>query len=257
MLTRGRIVDKGDRNAMREKVKIGFIGSSAPSSPHHESFKAFIPKEVDFTFVQEEGAGGSLYDARDKVDSLIKQTAGMVEKHGWDGVIISGGPREVLNPGLWGRLSSAMKVPVATALSSSVAALKVFSARRVLLMTPVDDKLKEMYRDFLSEFGIEASYPAQTLRAHTDAQKLTPGDVESMTRTTFMARPGADAIYFQGALLDPIKVLDKMEAELNVPIVASNPAMLWFILSKLELSYRTAGYGRLLASWPPLPTASL
>jgi maleate cis-trans isomerase len=242
---------------MREKVKIGFIGSSAPSSPHHESFKAFIPKEVGFTFVQEEGAGGSLYDARDKVDSLIKQTAGMVEKHGWDGVIISGGPREVLNPGLWGRLSSALKVPVATALSSSVAALKVFSARRVLLMTPVDDKLKEMYRDFLSEFGIEASYPAQTLRAHTDAQRLTPGDVESMTRTTFMARPGADAIYFQGALLDPIKVLDKMEAELNVPIVASNPAMLWFILSKLELSYRTAGYGRLLASWPPLPTASL
>jgi maleate cis-trans isomerase len=72
--------------------------------------------------------------------------------------------------------------------------LKVFSVRRVLLMTPVDDKLKEMYRDFLAEFGIEASYPPQTLRAHTDAQKLTPGDVESMTRTTFMAQPGADAI---------------------------------------------------------------
>jgi hypothetical protein len=86
---------------MREKVKIGFIGSSAPSSPHHESFKAFIPKDIDFTFVQEEGAGESLYDARGKVDSLVGQTAGLVEKHGWDGVIISGGPREVLNPGLW------------------------------------------------------------------------------------------------------------------------------------------------------------
>jgi Arylmalonate decarboxylase len=243
--------------SQRTKAKIGFIGSSAPSSPHHESFKAFIPKEIDVTFVQEEGASGSLYDARGKVDSLVGQTAGLVEKHRWDGVIISGGPREVLNPGLWGRLSSVLKVPVATALSSSVAALKVFSVRRVLLMTPVDDKLKEMYRDFLAEFGIEASYPAQTLRAHTDAQKLTPGDVESMTRTTFMARPGADAIYFQGALLDPIKVLDKMEAELNVPIVASNPAMLWFILSKLGLSYRLAGYGKLLASWPALPMVSL
>ena len=235
------------------KAKIGFIGSSAPSSPHHESFKAFIPKEIDFTFVQEENAGGSLYDARGKVDSLIGQTVALVEQHGWDGVIISGGPREVLNPGLWGRLSSALKVPVATALSSSVAALKVFSARRVLLMTPVDDKLKGMYRDFLAEFGIEAIYPAQTLRAHTDAQKLTPGDVESMTRTTFMTQPGADAIYCQGALLDPIKVLDKMEVELHVPIVASNPAMLWFVLSKLGLSYRIAGYGKLLASWPALP----
>ena len=241
----------------RAQAKIGFIGSSAPSSSHHESFKAFIPKEIDFTFVQEEGAGGSLYDARGKVDSLVDQTARLVQQYGWDGVIISGGPREVLNPGLWSHLSSALKVPVATALTSSVAALKVFSARHVLLMTPVDDRLKEMYRDFLAKFGIEASYPAQTLRAHTDAQKLTPGDVESMTRTTFMAQPDADSIYFQGALLDPIKVLEKMEAELKVPIVASNPAMLWFILSKLGLRYRITGYGKLLASWPALPIASL
>jgi hypothetical protein len=79
--------------SQRTEAKIGFIGSSAPSSPHHESFKAFIPKEIDVTFVQEEGASGSLYDARGKVDSLVGQTAGLVEKHRWDGVIISGGPR--------------------------------------------------------------------------------------------------------------------------------------------------------------------
>ena len=243
--------------AERAQAKIGFIGSSAPSSPHHESFKDFIPKEIDFTFVQEEGAGGSLYDARGKVDSLVDQTARLVQQHRWDGVIISGGPREVLNPGLWSRLSSALKVPVATALTSSAAALKVFSARHVLLMTPVDDRLKEMYRDFLAKFGIEASYPAQTLRAHTDAQKLAPGEVASMTKTTFMAQPGADSIYFQGALLDPIKVLDKMETELKVPIVASNPAILWFILSKLGLRYRITGYGQLLASWPAVPIVSL
>jgi maleate cis-trans isomerase len=238
------------------RVKIGFIGSSAPSSPHHESFKAFIPKDIDFTFVQEKGSGGSLYDARGKVDHLIRQTTELLQNHGWNGVIISGGPREVLNPGLWDRLSAALNVPVATALTSSVAALKVFSAKRVLLMTPVDDRLKEMYRDFLAGFGIEAVYPAQTLRVHTDAQKLTPDDVESMTRTTFIGQPGADAIYFQGALLDPIKVLAKMEAELKVPIVASNPAMLWFILSKLGLSYRISGYGRLLSAWPASPIVS-
>jgi maleate cis-trans isomerase len=238
---------------MSVQAKLGFIGSSAPSSPHHESFKAFIPKEIDLTFVQQEGASGSLYDARGKIDSLIRQATELAEKHGWDGVIISGGPREVLNPGLSARLSAALKVPVATALSSSTAALKIFSARRVLLMTPVDDKLKEMYREFLVEFGIEAVYPPQTLRAHTDAQKLTPSDVESMTRTTFMGQPGADAIYFQGALLDPIKVLDKLEVDLNVPIVASNPAMLWFVLSKLRLSYPMEGYGKLLSSWPALP----
>jgi maleate cis-trans isomerase len=237
-------------------VKIGFIGSSAPSSPHHESFKAFIPNDIHLTFIQEEGASGSLYDARGKVDNLIRQTTELLQNHGWHGVIVSGGPREALNPGLWDRLSAALNIPVATALTSSVAALKVFSAKRVLLMTPVDDKLKEMYRDFLVRFGIDAIYPAQTLRAHTDAQKLTPDDVESMTKTTFAQHPGVEAIYFQGALLDPIKVLEKMENELNVPIIASNPAMLWFILSRLGLRYRISGYGRLLSAWPVLPIVS-
>ena len=235
------------------RARVGFIGSSAPSSPHHETFKAFIPKDIDFTFVQEEGAGASLYEARGKLDQLVRQTVELTEGLGWDGVIISGAPKEVLNPGMWDRLSAAVRIPVATALRSSVAALKVFSAKRILLMTPVDDELKKMYRDFLAGFGIEAVYPPQTLRAHTEAQKLTPGEVESMTRKAFAEQSSVDAIYFQGALLDPLKVLEKLEIELKVPVVASNPAMLWFVLSKLGLGYKIAGYGRLLASWPHLP----
>jgi hypothetical protein len=74
-------------------VKIGFIGSSAPSSPHHASFRSFIPKDVDFTFVQEAGAKTSLYDARGKVHELIDQVRQLVAERGWHGVIISGAPR--------------------------------------------------------------------------------------------------------------------------------------------------------------------
>jgi len=47
--------------------------------------------------------------------------------------------------------------------------------------------------------------------------------------------------------------LDKLEAELKLPIVASNPAMLWLILSKLGLRYAISGYGKLLTSWLPVP----
>ena len=235
------------------RAKIGFVGSSPPSSPHHGSFKAFIPRDVEITFVQEAGVTGSLYDSRGKVDSLIQQAAELKEVHRWDGVIISGGPREALNPGLWERLSLALKIPVATALRSSVAALKVSSAKRVLLMTPVDDQLKAMYRSFLAGFEIEAVYPPQTLHSHTDAQRLGPGDVEAMTRKSFEEQSPVDAVYFQGALLDPIPVLEKMERELGVPVVASNPAMLWFVLSALRCNYQISGFGTLLSSWPPVP----
>jgi maleate isomerase len=235
------------------RARIGFIGSSAPSSPHHDSFRAFIPSDIDFSFVQEAGAGSSLWDARGKLDTLLQQSVQLIEQNKWDGLIISGAPKEVLNPGMTARLAAELPVPAATALRSSVAALKVFAARRILLMTPVDDQLKSLYRGYLAEFDIEAIYPRQTLRAHTDAQRLTTEDVAAMTRETFAAQSKIDAIYFQGALLDPLKVLDRLESELRVPIVASNPAMLWVILSKVGLSYKIPGYGKLLATWPVLP----
>jgi maleate cis-trans isomerase len=237
------------------KAKIGFIGSSPPSSPHLNSFRAFAPKDVDFTIVQEVNPGASLWDAQGKLDSLIDQVNDLVERHQWHGVIISGGPKEVLNAGMWERLAAEVKVPVATALRSSAAALKVFGAARVLLMTPVDDKLKDLYRDYLAGFGIEAVYPPQTLGVYTDAQKLTPAEVAQMTRATFAAHSGIDAIYFQGALLDPLAVLDRLESELQVPIVASSPARLWVILSRIGLSYKIPGYGQLLETWPSLPAS--
>jgi maleate cis-trans isomerase len=234
-------------------IKIGFLGSSAPSSPHHDSFRAFIPKDIDFAFVQEAGEKASLYDARGKVDALITQTSALIEERAWQGVIISGAPKEALNPGMWEQVYAALKVPISLALRSSVAALKAFSASRILLMTPVDDHLKKLYQDYLAGFGLESVFPQQTLRAHTDAVKLTSADVEAMTSAALEQFPNVDAIYFQGALLDPLPILDKMEADFQLPIVASNPAMLWLILSKLERKYQIPGYGRLLASWPPLP----
>lgn len=240
--------------AQSQKIAIGFLGVSAPSSPHHDSFRLLIPKDIHFTFVQEAGVKGSLYDARGKVDALVAQARALIAERAWDGVIISGAPKEALNPGMWERVSAALPVPVSLALRSSVAALTSFGAKRILLMTPVDDRLKEMYREYIAAFGIESYFPPQTLRAHTDALKLAPKDVAAMTRSALATYADVDAVYFQGALLDPLPVLEKMESEFQLPIVASNPAMLWLILSKLGLKYRITGYGTLLSTWPELPS---
>ncbi|HEY1235317.1 MAG TPA: hypothetical protein VGH22_18200 [Candidatus Binatia bacterium] len=235
-------------------LTIGFIGSNAASSPHHDSFRAFIPKDISFNFVQETGVKTSLYDARGKTDALIAQAKELIRENGWDGIIISGAPKEALNPGMWPRVVEQIKKPVALALRSSVAALKAFDSKKILLMTPVDDELKRLYRDYLAVFDIDSVYPRQTLRAHTDAQKLTSSDVEALTRESLAKFSDVDAIYFQGALLDPLPVLQKLEAELGLPIVASNPAMLWVILSKLGHHYQMPGYGKLLSQWPELPS---
>ena len=92
----------------------------------------------------------------------------------WDGLIISGAPKEVLNANMTARLAAALPIPVATALRSSCAALKVFAAKRILLMTPVDDRLKALYCDILQISASKPSIRRRLLAAHTDAVKLTP-----------------------------------------------------------------------------------
>src|SRR5688572_28931734 len=118
-------------------TKIGFIGSTTPARLPHDSVKAFMPDENDFTYVQEAGEKAALYDARGKVDALIGHVRELVAEHGWHGVIISGALKEALNPGMWDRVSAELRIPISLALRSSAAALKAFSAKRVLLMTPV------------------------------------------------------------------------------------------------------------------------
>jgi len=81
---------------------------------------------------------------------------------------------------------------------------------------------------------------------------IAPSELVSKVARSFRQYPSADSIYFQGATLDPLPVIQQLENELNAPVVTSNTAMMWNILSKLDLRFSIADYGRLLASWPKI-----
>ena len=53
-------MEKNNSTRRNPRANIGFVGSSPPASPHHESFKAFIPGDVDMTFIQVADPGASL-----------------------------------------------------------------------------------------------------------------------------------------------------------------------------------------------------
>jgi maleate cis-trans isomerase len=235
------------------RVKIGYVSPNLSDSPYLRMFKAVVPEEVHLDAVGLELAGSSLFDLRGKKDIILKNAIDLARARHWQGVMVSGAPVELLNPELFGELRSSLNIPVAMALPSSIAALKRFSAKRVLLMTPFDEPMNKLIREYLANADIDAVSPREALRHYTDALEFKPDDIRGLTRKAFVAQKEVDAIYFQGAILNPIKILEQMENELNTTIVASNPAMLWHLLSKLGLAYRIQGYGKLLAEWPRVP----
>jgi len=67
---------------------------------------------------------------------------------------------------------------------------------------------------------------------------------------TYQNHAPADAIYFQGATMDPLPIIQRVEDALNIPVIASNPAMIWNMLSMLGVKDSVKNYGRLLSTWP-------
>jgi hypothetical protein len=234
------------------KAKVGFVSGGASSMPHYNSFLPMVPAEVELDFQGLQLYGNSLYEIGSKKDIIVQRVKVFVATRRWDGVIVTAAPTEVLNPGLYDALQAALAVPFTTALHACVAALRGYAASRVLLLTPFDARLNELICEHLQKVGITALAP-HSFQELAVPKRMPPDHVFELTKKNLDAVGKVDAIYFQGAVLDPIKCLERIESELNATVVASNPAMFWYVLSKLKLSYPMSGYGRLMQEWPALP----
>jgi maleate cis-trans isomerase len=233
------------------KAKVGFVSGGAGSMPHYNSFLPLVPPEIKVDFEGLELYGNSLYQIAGKKEIIIRRVREFVANRQWDGVIVTAAPTEVLNPGLFDALEASLSVPFTTALHACVTALRVYSAKRVLLLTPFDERLNELICQHLEKKGVSAlaPHPFQELSV---PKRMSPGEVFDLASKTLKEVGKVDAIYFQGAVLDPIKALERIEQTLETTVIASNPAMFWYVLSKLQLTCPMPGYGRLMREWPKL-----
>jgi maleate cis-trans isomerase len=231
-------------------TKIGFIGAGSDRG-HMQNFKALIPEGVLVEFAGSINiVQDSLQDYRGTLDRMVKQVEETVSLHQWEAVALPGAPKEVFNPGLFQRLKETVNIPAVTAMAATSAALQACSAKRILLMTPFDETVNKGIRDYMAAAGIEATSAPQTVPVYTDALGLTSDRVLDLTRNAMQGVGSVDAIYFQGAILDPLDIIEQLEEEFQTTVVASNPAMLWYMLSALGLTYHIHSKGKLLEQWP-------
>lgn len=231
-------------------VTIGFMSPVSASRPHLDSFKPLVPAGVRMDIEEVGFAGTSRSDFEGRTEFILSKTAAFAAEHGWDGVIVPGAPVELHNPGLLERLQATLTIPAVTALSSCVDSLKAVGVKRVVFLTPFEEEMNDRLQRHVAGAGIDAVVAQQSFERYDDAHDIGPEQVYEITARAVSASGGADAVYFQGAILDPIPVLERMEQELGVTILASNLAMLWAVLSKMGLSYSVPGAGRLLRDWP-------
>jgi len=237
--------------ASQRKLTLGLLSPATPNKPHFKHVEALLPPGVSLIH---EGLGllGEAYqDLAGKAEVVIAKAQDFVMRNKVDGLVLTGGFIGLFNPGIDVKVSAAIQLPVATAVSSAVAALNAYKAKSVLLMTPFDAKSDGVIKDYLNGLGLTVYLgPAFEGRKAGSGVDLTPDQLFELVVNTYRKFPPTDAIYFQGATMDPLPILQRLESELNLPVIASNPAMFWNILTKLGRKDSVKGYGRLLDAWP-------
>ena len=123
-----------------------------------------------------------------------------------------------------------------------------------MLVTPFTADMNAHIEKHLTNLGFTffPGPPYDKTRKPGAGVKISPDELFRRVEATFRQNL-VQAIYFQGATLDPLPIIQRLEDKLNVPVISSNTAMFWNILSKLGSRFSIKGYGKLLLSWPDPP----
>ena len=250
----------------KQRVRLAFIQIGPRSSLGYlDRFRALFPEEVvlDVTTLAHEGETFNPF-FQGQADLYFERVVGLVRKNNWDGIMLPVGPIQAYNPGLVDQIREAVTIPVASSLDSTAEALLAFGVRRTLLISPYSEDLNRMIQEFRVMQGIEEVHPTPAFgrsAVHSEnvamAVKLSSEDLYEMGIRGFRGVEDIQAIHFQGGRLDPLMgdqrtVLERLETDCGIPVVASNPAMAWHVLSMLGKPRGFIRGGRLLVDWPTL-----
>jgi len=231
-------------------VLIGILSPATPKRPHFKSLDNILPPGVKIAHEGLGLLGDSYQDLAGKENVIINRARELIKNHRADGLMLTGGFVTLFNPGIEAKVAEAIDLPVVSAISSAVTALTAFKVKSALLMTPFDRASNETIKTHVDKLGLTLHLgPSFDGRVPGTSLNLSPDQLFDLVKETFGKTP-AQAIYFQGATMDPLPILQKLEDALNVLVITSNSAMIWNVLSKLGLKYSVQDYGRLLREWP-------
>jgi maleate isomerase len=143
------------------------------------------------------------------------------------------------------RLRERSGLPVTTGASSCRAALTELGCRRIAVFSPYQPIADKEVGRFFTEAGFDVTAitglrcPTAMDIARVPAQRLDEvvGSLDG---------PDVDAVVQVGTNLSFVAQADRLEAELNKPVIAINAATLWHALREHGMSDQVTGCGRLL-----------
>lgn len=151
-------------------------------------------------------------------------------------------------------IAETCQVPVITATSAMMGALKHLGVSRVSAVTPYTQQRGKVFEETVREHGVsvERAVHRDFREESDDPREWWEVNQQSPTVAYAMIReiddPNAQGILVAGTNFPLMPLIEQAERDLGKPVVSSNQAMLWWCLRELGLREPVTGYGQLLTS---------
>ncbi len=230
-------------------VRLGFISTNKRAGSHYERYRSLLPPAIEVSYATVGLWSTSLRELKGTEAEHIERTVALQSENGWDGIGLLGAPMQTQNPQFLGELRKRISIPIVSAMEAGCYALRALEITNVLILTPFDDELNRPIVEFIRSFGIDARAPVGFEDVGVPAG-MGPEQVLDVARSAFAECPESQAVYFQGARLDPLGIMDDLELDLGIPVISSNAAMTWYLCSVLGHRHSVHGAGTILREWP-------
>lgn len=140
-------------------------------------------------------------------------------------------------------------VPIFTSGSNQVRALRALGIGRFVGIGYDFDDTTVVSRYF-TDAGFDVLGLEKMPGAWEDVGKISSHEIYRVIREICMRHPEAEGVYIQGGKLRCLDIVERLEEDLELPVLHPGIATCWEIQKRLRVNERKTGYGRLLRELP-------
>jgi maleate isomerase len=144
------------------------------------------------------------------------------------------------------KLSYHVGLPVSTAMSATVEALKRLRVKSTVIATAYKDSINQAVKKYYHDGGVTVlAIKGLEVAKPVDQAKLPDYASYRLARELFRQHRDVESLLLQGRWRT-VAYVQQLEDDTERPVVSSTAASLWWVLKTLGMKIPTQGYGRLL-----------
>lgn len=145
-----------------------------------------------------------------------------------------------------GKLSKQVGLPVSTAMSATVEALKHLNVRTTVIATAYKETINQAVKNYYEDGGVKVlAIKGLEVAKPVDQAKLPDYAPYKVARDLFRQHSNVDSLLIQGRWRS-VAYIQELEDDTGKPVVSSTAASLWWVLQALAMRPRIEGFGKLL-----------